>query len=101
MSKTASTILIVRPEGCELRVLTPQEKTLKTYQEIVGGLIEFVRVSPFELCCNEEGMLLNLPFQRCPLWPDGICGNYFISRGGGASLRPKDLEVLRGLGYRW
>jgi len=57
---------------------------LKSMQSVVGGYIQ--AIYPFEesiaLICNEEGKLLNLPFNRA-LTMDGkiydiVCGTFFL-----------------------
>lgn len=59
--------------------------SLKGMQELVGGYIQ--ALYPFEdsvaLICNEEGKLLNLPFNRLLISDQGepydiVCGNFFI-----------------------
>jgi hypothetical protein len=101
MSKGPSIILVCTPQGSFLRVLQPKERTLVTYQSIVGGYIEFARATPFEICCNEDGFSLGLPQVYCPLWDHSMLGTYFVARNGSSSLRVMDLATLRAKGYRF
>lgn len=70
------------------------ENDLKTFQGIVGGLIEPVTICNFyigkkqyaiDLICNDEGKLLNLDktavvmFDRNAMVYDIICGNFIVS----------------------
>lgn len=90
-------ILVVEP----LKV--PYEKeidgSLESMQAIVGGLIE--AIYPFEdeelaLICNEEGKLLELPYNRALRDEDGwiydvIAGTFFLCRA------PADSESFEGI----
>ena len=61
---------------------------LKSMQEVVGGLIQVIY--PFEdpeiaLVCNDEGKLMNLPYNRVLRDEDGniydvIAGTFFLCR---------------------
>lgn len=47
--------------------------TLENFQRTVGGFIEVVQLSSdAAIVCNEEGMLLNLPFNTT------LCGHVFV-----------------------
>lgn len=71
---------------------------LAEMQKAVGGLIQ--AVYPFEepvaLVCNDEGLLLHLPFNRSlPGGGDGIWGPFFLCGLGEedfCSLTPEQLE---------
>ena len=76
-------VLVVKPEHRpEVREI---EGSLKSMQEIVGGLIQ--PVYPFDdtvvLVCNDEGKLMNLPANRGLRDKDGqiydiVCGTFFL-----------------------
>ena len=76
-------ILVVEPERKpEVREI---DGSLKSMQEIVGGLIQ--PVYPFDdtvvLVCNDEGKLMNLPANRGLRDKDGqiydiVCGTFFL-----------------------
>lgn len=61
------------------------EGSLESMQAVVGGLIEpiFIFEEPVALVCNEEGKLMNLPFNR-PIFDDKgriadiIAGTFFL-----------------------
>ena len=71
-------ILIVEPGRAPYRAKI--EDRLEIMQFIVGGHIE--AVMPFSdavvLVCNEEGMLLELPFNRMVRWDMPIFGTFFL-----------------------
>lgn len=58
---------------------------LKSFQNIVGGMLEAVTLGKAAvLWVNEEGLIYDLPFNRPILTPNGrmdIVGNAFISGG--------------------
>ena len=76
-------VLVVEPERRpELREI---DGSLKSMQEVVGGLIQ--PVYPFDdavaLVCNDEGKLMNLPANRGMRDEDGqiydiVCGPFFL-----------------------
>ena len=78
-------VLVVEPERRpEVREI---DGSLKSMQEIVGGLIQ--PVYPFDddnsavLVCNDEGKLMNLPANRGLRDKDGqiydiVCGTFFL-----------------------
>lgn len=45
-------------------VISNIDPSLKSLQSIVGGLVECVHVGGLDLWVNEEGLLLDLPFNR-------------------------------------
>lgn len=53
------------------------EHSLSTFQNIVGGYIEALEFGEVILICNEEGKILNLPFNR-DLGCDVIFGNIIL-----------------------
>ena len=84
-------VLVVEPE------CLPYEKeisnTLKEKQNIVGGYIEYTRVDNDEsalLICNEEGKLINLPFNR-EIGHDVIAGTFLIV--GDDQLTGEDVSL--------
>ena len=62
------------------------DNNLESMQSVVGGMIQ--AIYPFEdtvaLICNEEGKLLNLPYNRALRTPDTnqiydiVCGTFFL-----------------------
>lgn len=101
-------ILVAIKKPGELPGLEPLfENSLEAFQKAVGGYIEVVTVaSDLVLICNEEGRLLNLPFNTT------ICGMDFYgpvlavgTKGEGfASIRgsevPAILKLLNGRSCR-
>jgi hypothetical protein len=54
------------------------DNTLEAKQELVGGLIELVRLSDTaDLICNDEGKLMGLPANRI-VGNDVIAGTFFV-----------------------
>ena len=99
-------VLIVEPER------RPEVKeidcSLKTMQEIVGGLIQPIPLpgdTDTVLVCNDEGKLLNLPANRGLRDEDGqiydiVCGTFFICGAPRdsdhfTSLIPEQIERYR------
>ena len=78
-------VLVVEPERRpELREI---DGSLRTMQEIVGGLIQPVYAfdddSSVVLVCNDEGKVMNLPANRGLRDEDGqiydiVCGTFFL-----------------------
>ena len=71
-------ILYIEPN--KLPVKKTINNTLEAKQELVGGLIEYAYLPDCDdvvLICNEEGKLLNLPYNR-DIGNDVISGNFFI-----------------------
>lgn len=70
--------LLVKPNEEPKVIEIPN--TLESFQNVVGGLIEVVRLSEtVYLVCNEEGKLLNLPFNREIFsGKDYIAGDFII-----------------------
>ncbi len=70
---------------------------LKSMQNVVGGYIQ--AIYPFEepiaLICNEEGKLLNLPFNRALTMEgqvyDIVCGTFFLCSA------PSDSDLFESL----
>lgn len=104
------TVVLVEP-GKEARV-TKLGRTLKTYQDTVGGLIQ--TIYPFgtrDIClvCNDEGKLLGMPFNRtifaytgeesddvAPDIQEIIAGTFFLCNGSGTyfeSLTDEQIEM--------
>ena len=82
----------------------PYEKEihgLQEIQELVGGLIDAIYPydDPVALVCNDEGLLLGLPFNRSVEGGyGGICGTFFVCSLGEdnfASLSPELMEKYR------
>ena len=82
----------------------PYEKEihgLQEMQELVGGLIDAIYPydDPVALVCNDEGLLLGLPFNRSVEGGSGgICGTCFVCGLGEdnfASLSPELMEKYR------
>ena len=98
-------ILIVEPERRpEVREI---DGSLKSMQEIVGGLIQalFPFDEPLALVCNDEGRLLGLPANRGLRDKNGriydiVCGTFFICGAPAdsdhfTSLTPEQIERYR------
>ena len=98
-------ILIVEPERRpEVREI---DGSLKSMQEIVGGLIQalFPFDEPLALVCNDEGRLLGLPANRELRDKNGriydiVCGTFFICGAPAdsdhfTSLTPEQIERYR------
>ena len=82
----------------------PYEKEihgLQEMQELVGGLIDAIYPydDPVALVCNDEGLLLGLPFNRSVEGGyGGICGTFFVCGLGEdnfSSLSPELMEKYR------
>lgn len=82
----------------------PYEKEINGLQEmqaLVGGLIDAIYPydDPVALVCNDEGLLLGLPFNRSVEGGyGGICGTFFVCGLGEdnfASLSPELIEKYR------
>lgn len=91
-------VLVVEPG------MAPYEKEihgLSQMQETVGGLIQ--AIYPFRekvaVVCNEEGILLNLPFNRSMEGGyGGVFGTFFVCGLGDedfCSLTPAQMETYR------
>ncbi len=96
--KNSMKILVVEPGK------HPYEKEikgeLKEMQEIVGGTIQAVYPFPEKigLICNDEGIILGLPFNRKIEEDYGIFGTFFIcglGRKSFASLPEKLVDKYR------
>ena len=71
-------VLVVEPtKPCEVREIPD---TLEAMQQIVGGCIESVSFEREAIICNENGKLLDLPFNR-PLLDESGCCRWIFSRG--------------------
>lgn len=77
-----------RPDGAKIRVIAkrPDSKfyvtnvsnTLKNLQSFVGGYIEVVQIyGDVAIVCNEEGRLMNLPY-NCTICGISFCGDILI-----------------------
>lgn len=91
-------VLVVEPG------ILPYEKEIKGLQEmqaLVGGLIDAIYPydDPVALVCNDEGLLLGLPFNRSVEGGyGGICGTFFVCGLGEdtfVSLSPELMEKYR------
>jgi len=91
-------VLVVEPG------VAPYEKKIKglhEMQETVGGLIQ--AIYPFQesvaVVCNEEGLLLNLPFNRSMDGGyGGVFGTFFVCGLGHddfCSLTPEQMEAYK------
>ena len=94
-------ILVVEPERRpEVREI---DGSLKSMQEIVGGLIQPIYLDdPVVLVCNDEGKLMNLPANRGLRDKDGqvydiVAGTFFLCAAPDdsdhfTSLTPEQIE---------
>lgn len=55
-------VVIAKPG--EAPVVAEIDNGLRAMQEVVGGLVELVQVGDLDVWVNEEGLLLELPFNR-------------------------------------
>ena len=72
--KEKQILVVIKEPGMPPRVEPMFENTLEAFQQVVGGYIETVTIAT-DLCfiCNEEGRLLDLPF-NCEICGVGFCG---------------------------
>ena len=80
------------------------ENALSFEQKFVGGLIQVISINEnIDCICNDEGKLLELPYNRVWLDDDGtvldvLCGNLMCVRhdeeGNFTSILPEDIEVI-------
>ena len=72
---------------------------LDAMQAQVGGMIQIVEVDGLDLVCNEEGLILELPFNRI-VGGHYIHGDFFFTRhddeGGTTSVTKDDIKRLVG-----
>ena len=89
-------VLVVEPG------YAPYEKEingLQEMQEVVGGLIQAIYPfqEPVAVVCNDEGLLLGLPFNRSMDGGyGGVCGTFFICGLGEenfCSLTPEQIQT--------
>ena len=67
------TILCIIKKPGEAPEITTIENTLESFQKIVGGLIQTVTIAEdLVIICNEEGLLMDLPY-NC-----SVCGIDFV-----------------------
>ena len=97
-------VLVVEPERRpELREI---DGSLKSMQEIVGGLIQPIYLNDsVALVCNDEGKLMRLPANRGLRDKDGqiydiVCGTFFLCGAPAdsdhfTSLTPEQIERYR------
>ena len=89
-------VLIIEPnkEPRQARI----EHNLKTLQEVVGGLIEYVELEyNVDLICNEEGKLDNLELNRS-IPNDIIAGTFIVAgqhEGETISLSRKQIKKYK------
>ena len=70
-------ILVVEPGKPPVEKKVPNE--YETFREIVGGYIEHYEMPDGALLVmNEEGKLLNLPFNRCIFGDDGMLKDFIV-----------------------
>jgi len=90
-------VIIVKPD--EAPVITEVENDLKTFQEIVGGIIQCVPLTKdIVLTCNDEGKLLGFPINR-QFGNDILVGTFFLTKsdneGKFISLTDDDLRMIK------
>jgi len=87
-------VVIVEPIKKPYKKTIPN--TLEAMNDIVGGYIEVIPCGVTEtktqliLTCNEEGKLLDLPFNRRIVGYDLIAGTFFL---GGANLKGDNVSL--------
>lgn len=91
-------VLVVEPG------YAPYEKEingLQEMQEVVGGLIQAIYPfqEPVAVVCNDDGLLLGLPFNRSlDGGYGGVCGTFFICGRGEenfCSLTPEQIQTYK------
>ena len=96
-------ILVIEPENRPK--VQEIDGSLKSMQEIVGGLIQPIHLFDDDsvvLVCNDEGKLMNLPLNRGLRDEDGqiydiVCGTFFLCGAPAdsdhfTSLTPEQIE---------
>jgi len=99
MSEDLIKVVVIEP--MEQPVLKEVKNELKTFQNIVGGLIEHVgfefKGKNIDLICNEEGKLLELPYNRS-IYSDYVAGTFFITasdkEGNFISLEQEQIHEI-------
>ena len=76
---------------------------LKEMQEIVGGMIQAVYPFPEKigLVCNDEGLILGLPFNREIEEDYGIFGTFFICGLGSGSFVSLPEKLIETYNHRF
>ena len=70
----------------------------QSVRDFVGGLVENARVAPgIEVVCNEEGIIIGLPFNRALPAPVGVhhlYGDFIVCGNRWSHLHPKHQAAL-------
>lgn len=90
-------VLLVKPN--ELPEVVSIKNTLEAKQELVGGLIEYTYLDGCDdiaIVCNEEGLLMHLPFNR-DIGHTVIAGDFYVvgddpTLGEDRSLTDEQIE---------
>ena len=101
-------VLVIEPE--RRPKVRDIDGSLKSMQEIVGGLIQPIYLDdPVALVCNDEGKLMNLPANRGLRDKDGqiydiVSGTFFLCGAPAdsdhfTSLTPEQIEQYQKLFY--
>ena len=97
MKKDSEIICVIKDPG-ERPIVASIPNTLETLQKAVGGHIETVTIaSDLVLICNEEGLIMGLPYNHTacelplvgPIVAVGVDGEEFVS------LTPNQIQSLR------
>jgi hypothetical protein len=90
----SQTIQVIVCEPGEQPVLKLIPSGLEGMQAVVGGMIELVRLGQFDLYCNEEGLMMELPFNRY-VGRTPIVGTFFVCKADdeGNTLGLSDADV--------
>lgn len=98
--KERQILVMVKEPGQPPRVEPLFENTLEAFQTAVGGYIETVTLcEDLVIICNEEGRLLDQPF-NCEVAGVGFCGTILAVGQKGedfASLKAKNIPFVRKL----
>ncbi len=70
--------VVVKAPGCTPHALMIHNN-LKSMQALVGGMVELIRWNAFDLYCNGDGKLLDLP-PNLIRGDDVILGTVFVSK---------------------
>ena len=90
MTKKKDTILVCVKMPGEEPYVDHMPNTLETFQQVVGGYIESFQIAAdCTLLCNEDGLLLDLPYNAT------IAGNPFVGPVVAVGVKGEDFCSLR------
>lgn len=81
---TLTTVIVCEPDRAPYKAEV--EENLKSYQKLVGGYIQLIKLKTgLLLICNEEGKLNNLPFNMM-IEGHKVVGTFVLVRDKGAEF---------------